>query len=56
VKELKNQIAEQLKEKNSFVFDSKIAGKLLVQDGNVTQLATTDDLPTFDFNFNKICD
>lgn len=36
VKELKKQINEQTKLLDNFVFDSKIAGKLLIKDGEVS--------------------
>lgn len=51
VKELKKQINEQMKKQDTFVFDSKIAGNLLIKDGIIK---IVDEEPTIDFDFEKL--
>lgn len=51
VKELKKQINEEKKKNESFIFDSKIAGKLLIKDGDIK---VVEDQPTINFDFAKM--
>ena len=38
------------------MFDSKIAGKLLIKDGEVKMLDNVDELPNMSFDFANICE
>ena len=56
VKELRKQIIDQIKVQDSFVFDSKIAGKLEIKDGQVKVLEDLEEKPSFSFDFANICE
>jgi len=56
VKELRKQIIDQIKLQDSFVFDSKIAGKLEIKDGQVKVLEDLESTPNFSFDFANICE